>query len=293
MELLVTYRSTLDIERLKDGGVSGIIAGTSLSHHDLQLDALVDLSKRTKALGLSFYADVDILVNEAMVSVIAEYLDFLSGINCKGVYFHDLSVYYHALNSNLKDLLIYDSGPLITNSLDATFFLQKGIKGIVLARELNMAEIIRIGKLTDAQVDVQVGGHIMMAESRRNFISDYLDYIGKPDKEGGHVIVEQTRSGKAPIIEDKHGTRIYSDTVLLCLKEFIELVKVSRRQIIDTAFLSDELVYDMVKAYAMVNGENAERLTQEIITKHRDKVFDTALLHKEMGLTKEATWLNY
>ena len=200
MELLVTYRPTLDIEKLKDCGVSGIIAGTSLSHrYELSRDDLANLSKHAKTTGLSFYGDIDILVEETMIPAIAEYLDFLSSINCNGIYFHDLSVYYLALKGSLQETLIYDSGPLITNSLDAIFFLEKGIKAVVLARELNMEEIIKIGKMTDGQVDVQVGGHIMMAESRRNFISDYLDYIGKPDKEGEHFIVEQSRTGKAPI----------------------------------------------------------------------------------------------
>ncbi len=289
MELLVTYRPTLDIERLKEGGVSGIIAGTSLSHrYDLTLDGLVDLRKRAQTLGLGFYADIDILVAEAMGPVIAEYLDFLGSIKCQGIYFHDLSVYFYALNSSLKEALIYDSGPLITNSLDATFFLQKGIKGVVLARELDIGEIIKIGKMTNGQVDVQVGGHIMMAESRRNFVTDYLDYIGRADKEGDHFIIEETRDGKAPIVEDRYGTRIYTDTVLLCLKEFADIVRASKRQIIDTTFLSDDLVYDMVAAYAKVTADDADTLTADIIAKHGDKTFSTALLHEEMSLTKEA-----
>ncbi len=284
----MTYRPTLDIEGLKKRGVSGIIAGTSLSHrYDLSLDDLVALSKRASTLGLSFYGDIDILVEEAMVPVIAEYLDFLGSLKCQGVYFHDLSVYFLALNSSIKEALIYDSGPLITNGLDATFFLQKGINSVVLARELNIEEIIKIGKLTNGQIDVQVGGHIMTAESRRNFVTDYLDYIERADKVGEHVIVEKTRSGKAPIVEDNYGTRIYSDTVLLCPEEFLDIVKVSKRQIIDTTFLSDELVYDMVAAYSHANAANAKALSDLIVKKHSDKTFSTALLHKEMTLTKE------
>lgn len=292
MELLVTHKSSLDLEKLKTMGADGII--TSLSsfspRFDLKVDELEQLNERCQTFGLKLYIAIDVMINEEMGPLLDEYFDLLRRIRPRGIYFCDLGVFDTALKNGLEEKLIIDLGPLLTNSLDIIFFLKKGIDSAVLARELTLEEIHGIFERTGSRLDMQIAGHIRMATSKRHFITNYLDCIASDhhyDATSNYYIKEETRERKMPIKETDFGTDIFSDHLFLCLHDFLGLRDHLKRGIIETVFLDDELVYDLLSAYHNLGVDNIDILKEHLHKKYPDVYFEEGYLYSKTLIKKE------
>lgn len=272
--------------------IDGLIVGyRGLSlKYSFSLDDLVTIKKKCQMYDLAMYIDIDIMINENERPIVSEFLEFVSKLEVDGIYFADLMVYDLALKGGYVDKLIYDPVTLMTNSIDTIFFLKKGLKGVTLARELTYDEIKKIGEMTNGQIDVMISGHIRMAYSSRHFISDYLKVIQKEyEEDKRYTIREETREGRMPIVEDKHGTVIYTDFVLLALKEYVLLKDKVSRFIIDSHYLEHDLVVDLLKAHHIANSDTAKKLEEEIKKRYRDVRFEKGHLYNKTLIKKEAS----
>ena len=72
----------------------------------------------------------------------------------------------------MQDKLIYDPYNLNTNGKDIAFFGEYDIPS-VLSRELTLDEIKEIVSSRPFLCDVQIFGHLRIAESKREYISNY------------------------------------------------------------------------------------------------------------------------
>ncbi len=270
--------------------VDGIIVGAKAASlkYPFTLDELVTIKKKCQMYDIDLYFEVDILIKETKRTVVFDLLDFVMKLGPKGIYFSDLAIYDYALKKGYHDLLIYDPMTLMTNSLDAIFFLHKGIKGVTLARELTLDEIVKICDMTNGQVDMQIAGFIRMAYSGRHFINDYLDYIDKPyDKDKTYMIKEETRDKKMHIYEGREGTLIYSEFVLLALNEYLKLKDKVARFIIDDRYLSHDLIIDIIKAHRVVDEDNVSSIENELKERYPSIYFDTGYLYNKTMIKKE------
>ena len=65
---------------------------------------------------------------------------------------------------------------------------------------------------------MQVFGHLKMSYSRRKFLGNYFKHIGSDvdlTNKRDVLLVEENRDYSLPIIEDRYGTRIYTDYIFL------------------------------------------------------------------------------
>ena len=270
--------------------VDGIIVGSCAAslRYPFTLDELVTIKKKCQMYGIDLYIEIDVLVKETSRTIVFDLLDFVMQLEPKGIYFSDLAVYDYALRKGYSDILIYDPLTLMTNSLDAIFFLRKGLKAVTLARELTFDEIVKIARMTNGQVDMQIAGYIRMAYSGRHFISDYLSYIKKQfDDQKIYSIKEETRDKKMVIHQGDAGTLIYSEFVLLALDEYLRLKDKIARFIIDDHYLDHDLFCDIVKAHRIVNKENVSAITTELKERYPDIYFDTGYLYNKTMIRKE------
>ena len=73
-----------------------------------------------------------------------------------------------------------------------------------------------------------------------------------------------------PILEDKYGTRIYSDFVLEVYQELPYLNRVLKRGIIDDLFIEEYLLFDVIRDYARIDENNAEFLEDALLNKYKE-----------------------
>ena len=283
MKLLISMDRPIGLHRLKELRVDGIIARCkSFSFMgELSVDELVDLKKALEALDLDLYVDIDIMIEEGILSRLDGYLELLKSLRPKGIYFSDLAVYRLALKKGMSEMLIYDPKTLLTNSLDAIFFLKKGLDSVVIARELTLEEIRKIIKMTNGAIDMQVAGHIMMSYSKRKFVSDYLAYIGKPFKEdASYAIKEETRDRQMMIKETSFGTEIFSDHILFMPDEFKMIKDGLRHAIIEARYLDDRLLYDIIAVYQGLKDE-------DLLERYPDAYLEKGYLYDKTMIKKE------
>lgn len=145
----------------------------------------------------------------------------------------------------------------MTNSLDALFLLNQGLKGIVAAKELTLDEIIKMAKRVK-KMELIIHGRINLAYSKRFFLSNYFKHIGKKYNvlDNYHLkIKEETRDTLMPILETKYGTSIYSDMSLCSYLEYEHLKRYLSAGIVDDIFMSKEELFDSINSYLLIGGK--------------------------------------
>ena len=290
MELLVTLSSIDNLSKMALCEVDGLVFGGPFSlRFNYSLNDIQKISDYCLEYGIKRYISIDTFVLEEDKVSLYDYFDFLKMLNPDGIYFTDLGVVSVA-DDSLKDKLIYDPDTLITNSLDARFYLKQGI-GVVLSRELSLEEVLKIAQNNVGEVDMQIFGHLKMSYSRRKFLSNYFKHINKEYDVCGKrslKLVEENRDYALPIIEDKYGTRIYTDYILLMYKEFLDLKDLLRRVIVDDTFINDEnLVFDVIRDIKRLSYENCNFIKDNLINKYKDETFSNGYLYQKTVMNKE------
>ena len=104
---------------------------------------------------------------------------------------------------------------------------KRGAKRALLARELNLDEIINIKENANVEIEVQVHGMTCMFQSKRMLFGNYYTFQDKQmkikrendDKE--LLLYDEERDNKYPVFEDFNGTHIMSPNDI-CLIEELE-----------------------------------------------------------------------
>ncbi len=293
MELLVTLSDINKLNKYTRGNIDGLLFGGPLClRFSYTLKEIENINAYCLKEKLKRYVVIDAFISENDRVVINDYLEFLKRLDVDGIYFTDLGVINIANSMGLANKLIYDPDTLLTNSLDVNFFTRQGI-GTVLARELSFEEVENIVKHNPDKCDMQVFGHLKMSYSKRQFMTNYFKYIGKEaDVLNKRTIrlVEENRNYKLPIIEDKYGTRIYSDYVLLMYKQYLDLKPYLKRAIVDDMFIDKhELTLAVLRDYKRVSKMNVDFLGENIIGLYNNISFSDGYLANKTSKVKENT----
>lgn len=291
MEYLLSLRKAELLEQISDYPIGGVITGLNVfsTAYAFTKKDLVKIAASCHKKGLALYIVIDSLLKENELAVLKEYLLFLKSLNIQGIYYHDLAVLKSAQAIKLNTQLIYDGGPLLTNSLDVAFHLHEGNDAVVLARELTLKEIKRIAKANRGQVDLQICGHLRLARSGRLFLSNYFSYLKReyPVKNREDLtIVEEKRDYRLPIYENNYGTEIYSDYIFLDYAAWVDLAQDIRHGIIDSLFLDDALLLRILNDLKSLKADNALRLQSRLAAAYPEETFASAYLLKETNITK-------
>lgn len=289
MELLVTLRNIEYMDKLKSA-CDGFIVGSMFSTgYDFSIGDIRNINRFCKENNIKLYITIENFFSEEEKYQIYNYLEFIKEINVDGIYFHDLGVYDIAKSYNLEDKLIYDGQTIICNSLDVAFYKSIGVDSVVLSRELTYDELSTILKNNPQCCDVQVFGHTRLSYSKRKFLTNYFKEINRDyDFLNSKTLslVEEQRSYRMPIIEDKDGSKIYTDYVFQMYKEIVELRPYIKRGIIDTLFIDDDHVSTIARDYKRITNENYSFLLQGLYLKYPD-AYSTGYLYQKTNITKD------
>ncbi len=289
MELLVTLSSFDNLKKFTKKETDGLIFGGPFSlRFKYNLEQMRLINDYCLNNGLKRYVTLDTFVFENDKVAIYEYLDFLSKLDVDGIYFTDLGIVLMA--EDFKHKLTYDPDTLLTNSLDVSFYRKQSI-GCVLSRELTIDEITRIVNNNVGMVDLQVFGRLKMSYSRRKFLSNYFKHVDSEidltDKKDV-LLIEESRDYALPIIEDKYGTRIYTDYIFLMYQELLPLKDKIRRAIVDDSLINDcNLICDVLRDFKRLSADNYGFLYRNLVTKYPNYNFSSGYLYQKTSNIKE------
>lgn len=207
--------------------LSGQAYGLRAMANNFTLEEMKEGLAFAREKGAKVYVTVNILAHNKEIEGIADYLRELEEIGVDGIIVSDPGIIRIAREITPGLNLHLSTQANTTNWSSAKFWQDQGVKRIVLARELSLAEIKGIREKTQVELETFVHGAMCISYSGRCLLSNYL--AGRDANRGlcahpcrwKYYLMEETRPGEYyPVIEDEKGTFIFNSKDL-CLLEFL------------------------------------------------------------------------
>ncbi|MFD0714034.1 peptidase U32 family protein [Paenibacillus sp. GCM10027626] len=244
-ELLIAAASLEEVQRYVEAGADAVVLGEA--RYGLRLPGDCNAAQIAEAVqgahprGARVYVAVNNLMDNDTVALLPDYLAQLAAANVHAILFGDPAVLMAARASapNLK--LHWNAEMTSTNYATAEYWGRRGASRFVLARELNMDQVLEIKRSCKLEVQVQVHGMTNIYHSKRPLVGNYLDHQQSAGVEGalplagrtigsredGLYLIEVERPDERyPIYEDSNGTHIMSSDDICILESLHELLEV-------------------------------------------------------------------
>ena len=203
------------------------------------------------------YVTVNIFPHNDDLTGLGDYLCALEDCGVDGVLFADTGVWKIAREINSKLNFHLSTQANTTNWASAQFWEKQGVKRIVLARELSLAEIKEIRRNVQVELEVFVHGAMCISFSGRCLLSNYM--AGRDANRGqctqpcrwNYALVEEKRPGHYyPIEEDERGSYIFNAQDLCLIRHLPELIEAGVNSLkIEGRMKSVHYVATVVQAY--------------------------------------------
>lgn len=265
-----------------------IIANKSFSIHNIATfgdEEVINLINKIKANNKECYLNINKIFHEGELKKIKDFLmDYMSKID--GFLFSDFAIFSLAKELNIVDKLIFYSQTQIVNSYDAKLILDKGIKAVMVSKEMPLSTIEKVAKFGKGAMIAHGYQHLFY--SKRNLISLYNEKYHKNFNQINEFkIKEKTRDTFFPILEEENGFNIFTDYIL----ETFDIIYSLKKQgidyfIIDGNFLPLSYRIEVVRLYSLLlNGEKINKL--DFLNNYPELIHSSGCLFKQSKLTKE------
>ncbi|CAM4133878.1 U32 family peptidase [Paenibacillus alkaliterrae] len=235
-ELLATAASMEELERLIAAGADAFVIGEARYGMRLagefSLDRMAEAVKAAKSGGVRIYAAVNNLMDNDAVESLDAYVASLAEAGVDAIVFGDPAVLMSARAHAHGMALHWNAEMTSTNYVTANYWGRRGAARYVLARELNMEQVVETISNTELEVQVQVHGMTNIYHSKRSLVNSYMthqsepDRLARKDKERGLYVMEAERQDERyPIYEDANGTHIMSSDDICMVENLQELME--------------------------------------------------------------------
>ena len=230
-ELLVTPKSLNHMKTLIELGADAFVIGEQ--KFGLRLPGEFNREDVRKAVNLAHehdkkvYVAVNGIFHNYHLNALENYIEFLHEIRVDRIIFGDPAVVMYVKKQNNPIPLNWDAETIVTNYFQCNYWGEKGAKRAVLARELNLDEILNIKKHAKVEIEVQVHGMTCMFQSKRMLLGNYYTFqdrqmkIQRSENQQDLLLYDEERENKYPVFEDYNGTHIMSPNDI-CLIEELE-----------------------------------------------------------------------
>ncbi|MCI2842372.1 peptidase U32 family protein [Staphylococcus hominis] len=230
-ELLVTPKSLNHMKTLIELGADAFVIGEQ--KFGLRLPGEFNREDVRKAVNLAHehdkkvYVAVNGIFHNYHLNVLENYIEFLHEIRVDRIIFGDPAVVMYVKKQDNPIPLNWDAETIVTNYFQCNYWGGKGAKRAVLARELNLDEILNIKKHANVEIEVQVHGMTCMFQSKRMLLGNYYTFqdrqmkIQRSENDQDLLLYDEERENKYPVFEDYNGTHIMSPNDI-CLIEELE-----------------------------------------------------------------------
>ena len=154
---------------------------------NFEQDELKEAVDYAHALGKKIYITVNIVAHNEDFNGLEEYLIYLKDINVDAIIVSDVGI-INVARRVVPELDIHVSTQAnITNKYTARFFVELGVKRLILARELSIKEIKEIREFIPNEIEIEtfVHGAMCISYSGRCLLSNYL--TGRDSNRGACV----------------------------------------------------------------------------------------------------------
>lgn len=241
-ELLCTAASLDEMERLIIAGADAFIIGASRFGMRLPGDFLPEEIAKAVALakpqGVKIYVSINNLIENELLPELPGYLNEISRAAVDAIVFGDPAVLMTVRAAHPHLSLHWNGEMTSTNYATANFWGRRGATRVVLARELNMEQILEVKQNTELDVEVQVHGMTNIYHSKRYLLQSYAEYNrhSRPEdlppgqlitgRDQGLFLMEAERpEERFPIFEDANGTHVMSSDDICMLENVHELLE--------------------------------------------------------------------
>ena len=230
-ELLVTPKTLNHMKTLIEIGADAFVIGEQ--KFGLRLPGEFNREDVRKAVNLAHehdkkvYVAVNGIFHNYHLNALENYIEFLHEIRVDRIIFGDPAVVMYVKKQDNPIPLNWDAETIVTNYFQCNYWGEKGAKRAVLARELNLDEILNIKKHANVEIEVQVHGMTCMFQSKRMLLGNYYTFqdrqmkIQRSENEQDLLLYDEERENKYPVFEDYNGTHIMSPNDI-CLIEELE-----------------------------------------------------------------------
>ena len=255
--------------------------------YSYSIEEILQAIDEAKRLNKKIYINVNKIFQEFELDNLNSFLSFIINKDIDGLVYTDMAVYQYIKKLGKTNLLVYASQTQIVNKYDAKFYLDLGVKSVLISKECNLEMISNIVEYLPHQTIMFAHGYMQIFYSRRKLLENYaLEYnldidslVEKYDIKAS----EFTRNKKFPLYQDQNGTIIFSDYVLYSLKYIKELIGKGLDSIwLDGLFLPLDYQLDVLKLYSNLNELN-EKEVNNFIAKY------SSIPHSDEVLLKEDT----
>jgi putative protease len=235
-ELLITAGSVEDVLHYIEAGADAVCIGQQ--RYGMRLPGSFSLAEIKSATDAAHahQAKVYVVMNNVMHNEILpelpDYLIQLQHLQADAVVFGDPALLIAARQANVKLAMHWNPEMTATNYASTNYWASKGATRVVVARELNLEQILEIKANVHIEVQVQVHGMTNIFHSKRNMVSNYRMHQGNQVSaetvaldQGLFLIEEERKDGKFPIFEDSNGTHIMSCEDICLLENLHELME--------------------------------------------------------------------
>ena len=258
-------------------------------------EEIVKATEFTHSLGKKIYVTVNVFGRNNDIESAKEYFKFLEKTGVDGAIISDTGLIYLArqVAPNLSINLSTQANTL--NYMTVEFWKNYGVKRVILARELSLAEIAEIhSKVPDIEIETFIHGAMCISYSGRCLLSDYR--TGRPSNRGECVQAcrwnyeireKNSECGWLEMQEDERGTYIMNSKDLNLLDYIAQLDKAGVCSFkIEGRMKSEYYLATVVNAYRRAidayyaQGENYKEnpLFQEELKKTAHREFTTAYI---------------
>ncbi|WP_041638057.1 peptidase U32 family protein [Anoxybacillus flavithermus] len=276
-ELLVTPTSVAHIEQLAQAGANAVIIGEQ--RYGLRLAGefsrqdVIDAMQVARKNDVRVYVAMNALFHNDKVDELSDYVRFLAEQQVDAIVFGDPAVLMTVREVAPHMKLHWNTETTATNWYACNYWGRKGAKRAVLARELNMEEIIDIKNHAEVEIEVQVHGMTCMFQSKRSLIGNYFEYQGKfmeiqqMKYAKGLFLHDKERDNKYPIFEDENGTHIMSPNDICIIDELEDMIDAEIDSFkIDGVLHEPDYITEVTKLYRRaidLCAENREQYEEE------------------------------
>jgi putative protease len=293
MKLAVTPFNLLSIKELSKLGADIFILGNDdYANRLVSSYSMIELQEAKNliaSLGKELYLNMNLILHNDQLETMKTFLQFAKDLQVDGIIFGDLGTYMLAREMGLESKLIYHPETLNTNYYDTEFWNRKGIKGITIAKEISMKDMIDICKKKKVEVSMIGHGHLNMFHSRRPLIQNFFQYSKKEYdtylENRNLTIVEEIRNESYPIFQDSHGTHIFREKAMESYKEILELSECIDVFIIDGIFKDTNYLLETVSNYQSILNSGSIDIAESISSQYKND-HDSGFLYKKTQYDK-------
>ena len=250
---------------------------------------LKQISEIKQIIDKKLYIAINKIMHNQDLIELELYLEELNKIKIDGVIVGDLGVMQIIKEKKYQFDVIYNTETTITNQYFTEFAKNNGFKGVELAKEITLKEIIEIGEQKQCDITVLIQGHIYMYHSIRPLLSNYATLQNISLENEKYLLFDEERQVNYPIIENEQGTHVLSSQDVCMIDKMDRLSQKIGYLRIDGFLYSEKQYTKIVEMYnnsidmlvAKTYENEKENLLEELKSICNDKNFSTGFYFKK------------